>query len=607
MTLRWYRDRHVVALVGMVAAASLLVTAFVLGLVSFLKMRQLVTREFNAQQLVLARNLAALIGQDIDVLRRELLLLNHSLAAGGSPEDRRASMNVALASIAGAEVLEVRYLDARAGGGRVVAATGDHQPDDVTYTSAPFFQWALRAENRGRVLVTPSRHWLDARRAALTLLMVTPHTDRAGATDGVLAFVVDATALARRFTAAARSGATGYAWVLDERGTFLAHPMEDFIGKNAFTARHEKDPHLGFEGINAIMRDFMLRGQEGMGEYESGWHRQAIGPVRKLIAYSPIVIDAHRPPLVWSAAVVAPVSEVQAMVRALLLRQLAVQLAIVLAIAAGGFSLLRMERYWAAVKREKERELNLSSRLAALGTLAAGVAHEVNNPIAIIMGFTDLLLERTPPGTEEHDQLRIIERQADVCKTIVENLGNFARVHQPRSGEVDVNAELQRVLAIVRNTLLTETIRCVVVLEDALPPARGDGQGLQQVLLNLITNARAAMKAGGTLGLRTRRVGDWIEIEVSDTGHGIARQDLERIFDPFFTTKAPGEGTGLGLSISHGIVREAGGTIAVESRDVQEAGPERCGTTFRVRFPVAHHGVRPGDSTSASTPTGGCP
>jgi two-component system sensor histidine kinase HydH len=600
-TVRWYRNRHLISLVGMVAAACLLVAAFVLGLVSFGKMRQVVAGEFNEQQLVLARNLATLIRQDLDFLKRELLVLNQSpLIQPESGGDWPVRMKAALASVEGGELLEVRFVNAAGTATLAIPSTGPERVVSENLRETSEFRWATRPENRGSVLMSSVRHEVDVQRSALTLLMVTPHVGSAGTPvpgaypgfEGALVFVVDASALACRFTADARSGATGYAWVIDDSGAFLAHPMTDFIGKNAFTARHQKDPHLGFESINVIMRDHMLRGQEGVGEYESGWHRQMVGPVSKLIGYSPIRLDSARP---WSVAVVAPVSEVQGMVRALLLRQLLVQSAIVLAILAGSISLLRMERYWANVRKEKERQINLSSRLASLGTLAAGVAHEVNNPIAIVLGFTDLLLEKTPPGTEAHEHLRIIERQATACKRIVENLGTFARVPATSDGKVDVNDELRRVLQIVKNTLLTEKIQCEADLEDGLPPARGDAPGLQQVLLNLISNARAAMKSGGKLTLRTRRAESKVVIEVSDTGHGIRRADLERIFDPFFTTKAPGQGVGLGLSLSHGIIEKAGGTISVESHHETDVGRERAGTTFRISLPVV--GLEAGTAT----------
>ncbi len=596
MPLKWLRNRRLVFILGMTAAAALLVVAFILGLVSFGKMRQVVTEEFNQQQLVLARNMASLIGQDLDFLRRELRALNQSASVGNDPSGAwEERMRFTMSALQGGELLQIWHIESGGRSARVMDASGGVTLRAEDFSAAPYYRLAVRGNARGRIVTLPWRFpagsGLSGRQ---TLLMAIPHvhpSDRgrglAGGTPGALVFVIDASALATRFTAGTRSGGTGYAWVIDETGTFLAHPMRDFIGKNAFKARHEKDPRLGFEGINVIMRNHMLRGQEGTGEYVSGWHREMGGPVRKLIGYCPIRIDPDTPGLFWSVAVVAPTSEVQGMVRSLFMRQLFMQTAIVLAILAGSLSVIRMERYWASVRKEKERQINLSSRLASLGTLAAGVAHEINNPVAIILGFTDLLLEKARDGTPEHEHLKIIEKQATACKRIVENLGRFARVPEQRAEATDLNDELRRVLAMVRNTLLTEKITCVTDFQDGLPPVCGDPQGLQQVFLNLITNARTAMKEGGTLTLRTRMAGDTVEVDVSDTGHGILKKDLERIFDPFFTTKAPGEGTGLGLSISHGIVEKAGGRILVESRHESRAGAEGPGTTFRLVLPVA--------------------
>ncbi len=199
----------------------------------------------------------------------------------------------------------------------------------------------------------------------------------------------------------------------------------------------------------------------------------------------------------------------------------------------------------------------------------------------------------------------MIERQATACQTIVQNLGTYARVAPPGEGGLDVNAELRKLLAMVRGTLLTEKIGCHEELDDTLPPARGDAQGFHQVVLNLITNARAAMKGGGVLRVRTGQAGGSVEIQVRDTGHGIPRADLEHIFDPFFTTKPPGEGTGLGLSISHGIVEKAGGRITVESHHVAEVGPNRCGTVFRIFLPVAGEAERAGAPAGARHVNGG--
>lgn len=591
MIRAWYRKRRVIAFFGMMITAALLVAAFIMGLVSFGKMRQVVSREFNQQQLVLARNLATLIREDMDFLQRELLVLNRALAfgneAGPSWQER---MRITVESIQSGELIEVVYATGEGRPVHVMDASGRAADLNRDLSRSALFAWARRKNSLGRVLIVRNegRYRLPAGRGP-SIIMATPLSPGAGGPGahfgGIAAFVVDASALARGFTREARSGRTGYAWVIDQDGTFLAHPMEDLIGQNAFTARSRKNPKLGFENINLIMRQHMLRGQEGKGEYLSGWHRDLTGPIHKLIGYAPVRLGPQARGLLWSVAVVAPESEVQGMVQSLFMRQFWMQMAIVLAILAGSLSLIWMERYWSDLQKEKERQINLSSRLSSLGTLSAGVAHEINNPIAIIIGFCDLLLEKAAPGSPEFEQLKIIEKQGLACKKIVENLSQFARVPEQRAETTDVNDELRRVIEMVRNTLMTEKIQCVVELQEGLPRVHGDPQGLQQVFLNLLTNAKAAMKRGGRLTVKTRLVEGKVEIAVTDTGTGIRKRDVERVFDPFFTTKEPGRGMGLGLSISHGIVEKAGGTISVESRHEEDAG-EQSGTTFRVMLPT---------------------
>ncbi len=595
---RLYPVLRMLPFLGILATALLLIFAFVLGLVSFGKMRQVVTEEFNGQQLVLAQNLAALIQQDLDFLRRELTVLNLSPSVQYSESPSLVSrLKVTLGSIQEGELLEIRRVSADGMEAVVLDRSGVVRTEPGPFTDDPCFIWGVSPRNRGRILMgEPSRHLLERYGGRPLMVMAIPHyqtsSDEAhphptGQFSGALMFVLDASAIAGRFTDHARSGNTGYAWVIDEHGTFLAHPMNSFVGKNAFTVRTQLNPSIGFEGINAIMSDRMLTGQEGTGSYISGWHRQAVGPIHKLIGFCPVRIDPERPNRRWSVAVVAPVSEVHGLVASLFMRQFFMQAAIVLAILAGGLSLFRLERHWTRIKKQREREVNLSSRLASLGMLSAGVAHEINNPIAIILGFTDVLLEETPPDTKAYGHLKIIERQGLACKKIVENLGRFARIPEQRDETTDLNEEVRRVLSMVQNTLLTEKVECHAELHEDLPRVMGDPQGLQQVLLNLITNARGAMKkSGGTLTVETRRLDDRVAVSVSDTGHGIPKKDLGRIFDPFFTTKAPGEGTGLGLSISHGIVEKAGGKITVESTHEDDAGAGHSGTTFTVVLPV---------------------
>jgi two-component system NtrC family sensor kinase len=228
--------------------------------------------------------------------------------------------------------------------------------------------------------------------------------------------------------------------------------------------------------------------------------------------------------------------------------------------------------------RKKIRE---SERLAIIGQLSAGVAHEINNPLQGIVTYAHLLLEKTPPDSPLRGSLQKIVNQADRCRDIVRGLLDFARPQTPQKRPTNVNALLQECVSLVENQALFHNIEIEKSFQQNLPSAHLDPSQVQQVFMNMIINAAEAMDGGGYLRLATRfRPADaTIEVEITDTGHGIRQEDLERIFDPFFTTKGLGHGTGLGLAISYGIVKEHGGSIAVES----EVGR---GTSFFIRLPV---------------------
>ena len=240
--------------------------------------------------------------------------------------------------------------------------------------------------------------------------------------------------------------------------------------------------------------------------------------------------------------------------------------------------------------KNMETQLLHTEKLASLGSLSAGVAHEMNNPIAIILGFTEILLEKFTEGSKEHEILKTIERQGTNCQKIVENLLKFARIPEKTAIETDVVEDLQRVLKVVMNTLVTKKIDVKTELEENLPKVRGDGRQLEQVFLNIINNGAASMEDGGLLKISARCTDNMVHIAFTDTGHGIPKEHLSRIFEPFFTTKKVGEGTGLGLSVSYGIVRKYGGDIRVDSQtgDKEEAS----GSTFTVLLPVvnSHNG-----------------
>jgi two-component system, NtrC family, sensor kinase len=231
--------------------------------------------------------------------------------------------------------------------------------------------------------------------------------------------------------------------------------------------------------------------------------------------------------------------------------------------------------------RETQAHLVQSEKLASIGKLAAGIAHEINNPLGGILIYSHLILEDTPPGGAHHENLKKIVRETTRCKDIVKGLLDFARPKEPEMSPVDIPEVLDRCLALMERQALFQNIRIEKSYAPDLPRVVADGGQLQQVFMNIILNAAESMNGQGALGLRVdldvNR--DELTVNISDSGHGISEEDKARLFEPFFTTKEVGKGTGLGLAISYGIVRKHRGSIEVES----EVGK---GAIFTVRLPA---------------------
>lgn len=735
-----------------VATAALLATSFYLGYISASQMRRIIKEDFNQQQLMLARHTANLLEQDLDFLKRELVTLNFSPAVEYlEPLGWANRLRVSLASTRGEGVVEIRRLNREGTRAYLVDERGIELVLGGDFRQDPIFIWATDPEHKGQIYIQPVTQSLPNYSGRLIMIMATPtyelaadetHPHPSGEFAGVLAFYIDAQRLARKFTEKIVSGKSGYAWIMDSQELFLYHPEQSFIGQNAFTVRKERMPAISFDAINAIQRQKMLTGQEGWGEYISGWHKGPAGVVKKLIAYAPVhfmnpELVSQKNPYFWSVAVVAPASEVEGVIHSLYLRQFLLQVIIGFFVLLGAVFMLnyRYERQFAIslqeeVERQRkelqrqeerykalvenaadliytvdpagrilsmnryaaklfsqrrpvsaqaagdlqsdteadpqqflgktlfdlmsprsaefhlewmaeiqrtgkiinkrhtvtigERELwfstsivglkddqgqiyafeiisrdvtarkNLEDRLinmeklASVGTLAAGVAHEINNPIAVILGFTEILLEQTADHPELQESLKIIEEEGLKCKKIVENLLTFARSPERVETTTDLRETLTRLLSVVKNTLLTKKIVLETEILPELPRVKGDPRELEQVFINLINNAMAAMPEGGVLRVKTRVAGGGrrVDVLVEDTGCGISRKDQTRIFEPFYTTKKVGEGTGLGLSVSYGIVKKVGGDITFISYPEAEY-PDRHGTTFTVQLPVA--------------------
>jgi len=231
--------------------------------------------------------------------------------------------------------------------------------------------------------------------------------------------------------------------------------------------------------------------------------------------------------------------------------------------------------------RKMQAHLIQQEKLASLGKLAAGIAHEINNPLGGILIYSHLLLEDMDKEDPRYDNLLKIVKESTRCKDIVKGLLQFARPREPEAIQVDVNAVLNDALSLMESQAVFQNITIKKQLSADLPHVVADKSQLQQVFINIIINAVDAMSNEGTLTLKTFLSDDsqFINISITDTGHGIKEEDKSRLFEPFFTTKEVGAGTGLGLAICYSIIRKHRGTIEVES----EVGK---GSTFRVKLPL---------------------
>ncbi len=219
-------------------------------------------------------------------------------------------------------------------------------------------------------------------------------------------------------------------------------------------------------------------------------------------------------------------------------------------------------------KKKFERYIAQTERLASIGQLAAGVAHEINNPLGVIQCYSNLIKKSINNDSQICSDLEIIEKHTKNCKRIVKALLDFARVSETRKRKVDIHMDLEEVVSVLEKQLEKENIVIKRSYDTSMPPVLLDSHKMKQVYMNLIMNARQAITDGGEINIATKwnRINDKIIITFKDSGTGISDDILDRIFDPFFTTKGPGRGTGLGLSVSYGIVKEHGGEIQVESR-----------------------------------------
>jgi len=244
-----------------------------------------------------------------------------------------------------------------------------------------------------------------------------------------------------------------------------------------------------------------------------------------------------------------------------------------------------------------EAESVQTEKLASVGLLAAGIAHELNNPLTGVLTFSSLIRQNMPEGSPDAEDMDLVIRETKRCADIIRRLLDFAREKAPEKKYTDLNQVIEETARLVQRPANLSDIVITLELDRDLPPVWVDGHLIKQVIMNMLVNAQHAIEDGGNITLKTRRFPmplspepgappvPMVEISIVDTGCGIPEQNLKRIFDPFFTSKEVGKGTGLGLSVSHGIVKAHGGTIKVEST-------VGSGSTFRVYLPLEAPGVQ---------------
>jgi len=232
------------------------------------------------------------------------------------------------------------------------------------------------------------------------------------------------------------------------------------------------------------------------------------------------------------------------------------------------------------LKLATRQQIGHSEKLASIGRLAAGVAHEINNPLTGVLTFAHLLRDKENMEEQDKQDLDLIINETTRAGEIVRGLLDFARERPTARKPADLNDVVRQTMRLIRSQKQVEQITIKELLAENLPRANGDENQIQQVLLNLSLNACESMPGGGTLTISTSQRDGKVVVEVADTGCGIPREHLDQIFDPFFSTKPVGKGTGLGLSVSYGIIEQHGGKLEVESE-------EGRGTTFTIVLPVA--------------------
>ncbi len=566
-----------------------------------LKVETALREQFNQQQLTLSRKIADNVEAYFDYLENGLLAFPWRFRNFEANSEAFQDYMVKRAQdmhILG--IIAILYCNRD---GSLVQSwsnqAADKQPVSWRLPEA-WLAWIKDPRNRGRIFLGKVGTWETPPwqgRLVIPMLTALYAEGDPGQLTGALALLVDPLFIAGKSTEGVRSGLTGYSWIIDQKGRFLAHYEKDFVGHDAVKIRTARNPHLSYQGLKELHAR-IFRGEEGVGTYISGWHRQKIAEMEKLYAFTTVrfekglvrgvteVEDSSRN--LWGIVVVAPVSEVSGQIWEVLYQELflAGMFFLVLVMASGaliGVALTFNKRLAREVEaktkalKESHELLVRSERFAAVGEAAAYVSHEIKNPLMVIGGLAQQVGRRLESEPELQEKLNIIRGEVRRLENFLGDLRDFTRPALPRKTSIDLNRVIQEVHTLMDGEAQKRHITITENLDPKLPELEADPGQMKQVLLNLIKNSLEAMDSGGKITLRSGVDSQYVWFSVTDTGCGIPPEVLEKIFDPFYSTKE--KGTGLGLAVIHKIVTDHHGAVAVESE-------QNKGATFSVRLPL---------------------
>jgi len=581
-----------------VGALALTVLIAYVGYSTSRQAQEIITSQFNQQQLILARKISDHIQNQISHLQKSLLAIRETW-----------QVNKKISGQASAEILW-QYQQLLSGDVlSLMVLNGQGQPvwrlQDPSWTPKEIPLPELKAlEPFLPTPLSPNRIWIGrtfslAGKWVLPLMVPLPYPKGQGTgVQGAIVFILDAIQIVKKATFGVVSGSTGYAWVINSQGILFDHFENEFVGRSIFEVRKARNPQLSYKIIDDLTRRELLQKKEGMAQYLSGWHRSKLTKTEKLIAYTPIPFfetperQGRPQPLpaeeFWSVALVAPIEEVSGLIRSLNIRQFLLIGIFQLLIIFGTGMLVFISSRWSStltlevdrkteeLKKSQEKLIH-SERLAAVGSMASHVSHEIKNPLIAIGGLAQQLKRSANLEDREKEKLDLITKEVSRLENMLIEVRDFTRPTTPRKIKGGINPLIQEILALMKPVFTDQQIEIQIDLDPHLPEFEFDPEQLKQVLLNLIKNAAEAMTAGGRLGIKTYPRAAKVFIEISDTGKGISPEHLTNLFRPFFTTKK--KGTGLGLAVSYKIIHDHNG-------DIQVASEVNQGTRMVVQLPL---------------------